>query len=138
MNPPPPGPGFMPSGGMPIWHPPISSTWIATIVIVFMGAVANRIPHAIRGLMIQPVGFFLIALAAMGSYWMQFLPGTLAILFFLLAVWSAEAGSPEGFLNASNTIDWVTNSKKWFVEKILKERPLGIQEKDVSTFPVQD
>jgi len=136
MNPPPGFPSSMPS--MPIWHPPIESKWIATIIIVFMGAVANRIPHSLRALIIQPVGFFLTSLAAMGCYWLHFFPATLAIFFFLLAVWSAEAGSTEGFLNASNTIDWVTNSKKWFVEKVLKERPLGIQEKDVSTFPVQD
>ena len=135
MNP-PPGPGFLPSG--PIWHPPIAGKWIAVIVIVFLGAVANRIPHQLRFYVIQPVGFFLIALAAMGSYWGGFYAGTFALFFFLLSIWSAEARSPEGFLNASNTIDWVTNSKKWFVEKVLKEQPLAIQEKDVSTFPISD
>jgi hypothetical protein len=134
MNPPPPG--SYPTG--PIWHPPIASKWIAVIVIVFLGAVANRIPHTLRFYVIQPVGFFLVALAAMVCYWMGFYAGTFAIFFFLLSIWSAEARSPEGFLNASNTVDWVTNSKKWFVEKVLKEQPLAIQEKDVSTFPISD
>lgn len=134
MNPPPPG--HSPTG--PVWHPPIHSKWIAVAIIVFLGAVANRIPHAARFYIIQPVGFFIISLAAMASYWYGFYAGTFALFFFLLSIWTAEAKSPEGFLNASNTIDWVTNSKKWFVEKVLKEQPLAIQEKDVSTFPIQD
>ena len=133
---PPPGQGSAPTG--PVWQPPIPSKRIAVAVIVFLGAVANRIPHSFRFYLIQPVGFFLISLAAMACYWMGFYAGTFAIFFFLLSVWSAEARSPEGFLNASNTIDWITNSKKWFVEKVLKEQPLAIQEKDVSTFPIQD
>jgi hypothetical protein len=135
MNP-PPGPGSHPLG--PIWHPPIASKWIAVIIVVFLGAVANRIPHQLRFYIIQPVGFFLIALSAMVCYWMGFYAGTFALFFFLLSIWSAEARSPEGFLNASNTVDWVTNSKKWFVEKVLKEQPLAIQEKDVSTSAISD
>ena len=135
MNP-PPGPGSSPTG--PVWHPPIATKWIIVIIIVFLGAVANRIPHRFRFYLIQPVGFFLISLAGMLCYWGGFYAGTFAIFFFLLSIWSAEARSPEGFLNASNTVDWVTNSKKWFVEKVLKEQPLAIQEKDVSTSAISD
>jgi hypothetical protein len=135
MNP-PPGPGSSPTG--PVWHPPIATKWIVVIIVVFLGAVANRIPHRFRFYLIQPVGFFLISLAGMLCYWGGFYAGTFAIFFFLLSIWSAEARSPEGFLNASNTVDWVTNSKKWFVEKVLKEQPLAIQEKDVSTSAISD
>ena len=68
---------------------------------------------------------------------MGFPPATFAILFFLLSVWLIEVSSKaEGYLNASETVDWVTNSKRWYVEKVLKERPMAIQEKDVSTYPV--
>jgi hypothetical protein len=132
----PPIPGFgLPTG--PIWHPPIGFKWIVAILVVFLGAVANRLPTGLRSLVLQPVGFFLVSLAALVSYWSGFLPGTLAVLFFLLSVWATQATRAEGF--AVNTpTDWVTNSKKWFVEKVLKERPVGIQEKDVSTYPVQD
>jgi hypothetical protein len=69
---------------------------------------------------------------------MGFVPGAFAVLFFLLMVWSAhKSKQTEGFLNASNTIDWVNNSQRWFVEKTLKENPKGIQEKSVDTFPIQ-
>ena len=130
----PPIPGFGPTS--PIWHPPIASKWIAAIIVVFLGAVANRLPFSFRSLVLQPIGFFLVSVAALGSYWWGFLPGTLAILFFLLSVWASQAMNAESFVNSAT--DWVTNSKTWFVEKVLKERPVGIQEKDVTTFPVQD
>jgi hypothetical protein len=69
---------------------------------------------------------------------MDFSPGAFAIMYFLLIAWSLQLTSKqEGFLNASNTLDWVTNSQRWFVEKVLKERPIAIQEKGVDTFPVQ-
>jgi hypothetical protein len=81
-----------------------------------------------------------------------------ALLFVLLMMWSAEMSNEEGwrgggggeaiggraagsgeevdmFLNYSD-MDYVNNNKRWFVERVLKEKPLGIQEKDVATYPV--
>lgn len=46
-------------------------------------------------------------------------------------------GVKEGFFQPSGTIDWVTTQKKWFVEKVLKEKPIAIQEKEVDTYPIQ-
>ena len=77
-------------------------------------------------------------MGALTVYQYGFHPMAFALLFFLLMVWSAEQSQKsEGFLVASNTVDWVTNSKRWFVERVLHERPVGIQEKDVNTYPVQ-
>jgi hypothetical protein len=135
MNPYPPIPG----GSLPfkpMWYPPLDSQWIITIVLVFLGAVAGRIPATLRGYVIQPTGFFAISLLAMVALHFQYIPLAFALCFFLLAVWSAHLSSKEGFLNASSTLDWVTNSKRWFVEKVLKEKPIGIQEKDISTYPI--
>jgi hypothetical protein len=67
---------------------------------------------------------------------LHYTPVAFALFFFLLAMWSAHVSSKEGFMNASSTVDWVTNSKRWFVEKVLMEKPLAIQEKDVATYPV--
>lgn len=120
----------------PLWYPPIESQWIATILLVFFGAVAGRIPQTIRSYIIKPVVFFTIALLVMVSLHFQLIPVAFALSFFLLAVWSAQLSSKEGFLDGASTLDWVTNSKRWFVEKALKEKPLAIQEKDVSTLPI--
>jgi len=138
MNPSPgmPAPAFMTN--TPIWHPPIALNSIVTIVIIFVGAVANRIRPDIRRYFTNPLGFFGCSMGALIVYQYGFHPMAFAILFFLLMIWSADQSqNVEGFLSGVNTVDWVTNSKRWFVEKVLHERPLGIQEKDVSTYPVQ-
>jgi hypothetical protein len=139
MNPPAPFPGGGFTMNGPIWHPPVSSQWILASLIVFGGATANRIPSSVRTMITGPIGFFLIALTGLFAFKAKMYILTFALLFFLLNVWAvAMSNKAEGFLNASNTMDWVQNSKRWFVEKVLKERPLAIQEKDVRTYPVQD
>jgi hypothetical protein len=121
----------------PIWYPPITVKWLITGLIVFAGAVAPRIPDTYRTYIAHPVGFFITALAALGMYQWGFPPAAFALMFFLLAVWSAhQTSQTEGFLAASSAVDWVNNSKRWYVEKVLRERPLGIQDKEVSTYPV--
>ena len=130
--------GGSPGNFKPIWHPPLESKWIIATAIVFLGAVCNRLPPHVLNIFTNPIGFFFTSLVALISYRTGFLPGSFAVLFFLLLAWSANKSKQvEGFLSASNTVDWVTNSQRWFVEKTLKERPLGIQEKDVATYPVQ-
>ena len=122
----------------PIWYPPVAAKWIITGLIVFAGSIANRMPPNIRSIFIHPIGFFFTAVTALGIYQAGFPPAAFATLFFLLSVWSIHlSNSTEGYLNATNTVDWVTNSKRWYVEKALKEQPLAIQDKDVSTYPVQ-
>ena len=136
MNPAIPPPG----GAMnltPLWHPPIATNWILTTLIVFAGAVVNRLHTKIRKYFTNPLSFFVFVMLALVIYQFGFPPMAFAILFFLLMVWSAEQSQSEGFLSGVNTVDWVTNSKRWFVEKVLHERPMGIQEKDVATYPIQ-
>jgi hypothetical protein len=134
--PPPPVPG---GGSTPIYHPPIASKWIITGLIVFAGSVANRWNPRIREAFVHPIGFFLTALSAIAVYQIGFPPAAFALLFLLLNAWATTLPHrlKEGFLSGVNTIDWVTNDKRWFVEKVLKERPIGIQEKDVATYPVE-
>lgn len=141
MNPPPasfPGAGGAAMLLGPVWYPPITVKWIVTGLIVFAGATAQRMNPSVRGVFTHPIGFFMTALLAIAIFQVGFPPAAFAILFFLLMIWSvSETKTHEGFLNASNTVDWVTNSKRWYVEKTLKERPLAIQEKEIDTYPVQ-
>lgn len=141
-----PSPSVMPVQALkPIWHPPISVLWIATVLVVFFAAVVNRVPPAVIAMFTSPAGFFGTALAAIACIKLEAIPLGFTILFFLLSAWAIRQfrspegteGTTEGFLDGSNIVDWVTNSKRWYVEKVLKERPLGIQEKDVNTYPVQ-
>jgi hypothetical protein len=119
----------------PIYYPPIELRWVFTILVVFAGSVTNRLSPSVRNIFGHPVGFFVTAAVAIAIFQAGFAPGAFAILFFLLSVWSTHL-STEGFLNASS-IEFVTNSKRWFVEEVLKERPVAIQDKNVETYPVQ-
>ena len=152
MNPPPgPGGGFLPSG--PIWYPPITTNWILTALVVFAGAVANRIRPEARAYITSPLAFFGIVVAAFYAFKYGFPPLAFALLFFLLNVWAAQTSmyegwqqqergplpppeTKEGFLNFANTFDWVANNKRWWVERVLKERPEAIIEKGVATYPI--
>ena len=105
--------------------------------------------------------FFVGMLLSAGLAAMNLIPIAFAVAFFLVnllrimpkktikktIVKTTKVSNPgfkkdvpemkEGFVVPSGTIDWVTNNKKWFVEKVLMEKPVAIQEKEVSTYPVQ-
>jgi hypothetical protein len=156
MNPPPGGTtgGFLPS--MPIWYPPMSLNWIITALVVFAAAVANRVKPNIRSIFTSPIGFFITSFVAFGIFKYGFPPLAFAVLFFLLSIWAAQTSEGfaeqiakkqyggqetypqffEGFLGCMNTVDLVTNNKRWFVERVLKEQPEGILEKGVLTLPI--
>lgn len=129
----PPGGGAM--NFSQLWHPPISAPWIVSILVLVAAVNLEALPPAIISIMTHPAGFFFTLLIALGIYDSGFPPAAFALLFFLLMAWSKKQ-HVEGF-SPSGTVDWVTNNKRWFVEVVLKEKPLGIQEKDVKTYPIQ-
>lgn len=131
------GGGFF-TGGVgsptPIWHPPVSLGWIVSLALVVVAANVEVLPPSFTHMLTHPAGFFVTFLLALGAYEAGFPPATFAILFLLLMIWSFRKRQEEGF---SSQVDWATNNKRWFVESVLKENPMGIKEKDVKTYPVQ-
>lgn len=125
--------GFFPM--KPMWHPPISASWILTIIVLIAASNVSALPPNILKVFSHPAGFFITFLFALSICNTDFYPGCFALLFFLLMVW-AHQRRIEGYCPAG-TIDWVTNSKRWFVEVVLKEKPLAIQDRNVNTYPVQ-
>jgi hypothetical protein len=127
-----------PGGAMPfgqLWHPPVPLPWIASIGILIFAVNLDSVSPVLLRLLQTPLGFFVGLLVALGIFQVGFPPGCFAVLFFLLMVWARKQRN-EGF-HPFGYVDWVTNNKRWFVEKVLKEKPMGIQEKDVATYPVQ-
>ena len=135
---------------VPNWMPPLSFATILTGVCVVGAAQADKLPSVIPQFFLHPVGFILTGLIAISCYEYNQFPLAVALILFLLSLWSARHASVssvssvptsnEGFQTfvPSGTIDWVNNEKqKWFVERVLKETPLGIQDKQVNTYPVQ-
>ncbi len=130
-----PGVGGFLFNGKPLWHPPISPSWILTLILVVLSANADELPVGIQKIILHPAGFFAILIFSLLAYDNAYPHICFSLLFLILMVW-AMAKRNEGF-NPSGTLDWVTNDKRWFSEVVLKEKPIAIQEKDVATYPVQ-
>lgn len=130
--------GFPPGGGgflnaKPIWHPPVSMTWIVSLAMLVGAANVEELPRQFKDLVLHPVGFFVGLLVSLALYERGYTPIAFASLFLLLIIWAVEHNR-EGF---SGTMDWVTNDKRWFSEVVMKEQPIAIQDKNVRTYPVQ-
>jgi hypothetical protein len=123
------------SSNIPIWYPPISVPWILTILLLIGAANVDALPPTVHRILTHPFGFFMTFMIALSAYDSGFAPATFGILLLLLMTWSYKQRT-ENF-QASGTVDWVTTSKKWFVEAVLKEKPMGIRDKDVVTSAVQ-
>lgn len=147
MQAPPPGPPTINLA------PPITSDTIITILLVIAGSMIEIIPVQYHSIISNPLVFLTGMILSAGLASMNYIPMAFAVAFFLVnilrimpkktikktitkTITISNPGSKEGF-EPSGAIDWVTNNKKWFVEKVLMEKPVAIQEKEVSTYPVQ-
>jgi hypothetical protein len=118
-----------------IWHPPVGVEWIIAFVLIVLSTNVAALPKGVFRVFLHPAGFFLTFLCAICAYDSKYSPITFSLLFFLLMLWIYQMRTSEGF--ASSAIDWVQQGNRWYVESVLKEKPLGIKEKDVATYPVQ-
>ena len=80
-------------------------------------------------------GLFLIAVFISLKY--SWLNGLLVGIFTLLLL-SMSPRKIEGFHNSSSKIKIVSENKPWWVEAVLKENPIGVEEEDVVTSAIQD
>jgi hypothetical protein len=64
--------------------------------------------------------------------------GLLGALFVLLLLTKNSRNLMEGFQPDVYSIQFIEDKKKWWVEEVLKERPVGIIDEQVSTYPVED
>ncbi len=128
---------YSPPGGAmkPIWHPPIPMEWIVSFLLLIAASNIEAMPPFVLQVILHPAGFFLTFLVAIFAFDAGYMVAPIAVLFFLLLAWVMRERI-EGF-QAAGTIDWVQNHSRWFSEVVLKEKPKGIKDKDVSTYPVQ-
>jgi hypothetical protein len=126
--------------------PPLSFATLVTLACIVGAAQADKLPSVIPTTLLHPVGFILTVLIAISFYEYNSVPLAISLILLLLSVWASHhdrvkvPASSEGFLPfvPSGTIDWVNDDKqKWFVERVLRETPMGIQDKNVATYPVQ-
>ena len=113
------------------------------LYIVFIVAIIfkNQIPPAIYeqadSILGRLLAIFLIALVTIQFDWIL---GLLAAITVALLLGLPRAKSvKEGFGSGGETaVQVIPTSKKWFVERALKENPIAIEEEKVITSPVQN
>ena len=150
---------YGPPGQMkgPIWLPPVNIDLLLAVILVIFGANIEIVPESYRIYVATPLVVFVGMLVAAGLAALGCIPLAFATAFALVNLVriipkkqttsstgkgkgkgsnQSSPGVKEGFVPAG-ALDWVTTNKKWFVEKVLMERPVAIQEKEVSTYPVQ-
>jgi hypothetical protein len=138
----------------PIWLPPVNTDWLLAVILVILGANIEVVPEEYRSYIASPLIVFVGMLVAAGLAAVGMIPLAFATAFALVNLVriipkkqtarssqssqssQSSPGVKEGFV-PSGTLDWVIPNKKWFVEKVLMERPVAIQEKEVSTYPIQ-
>ena len=133
--------------------PPVTPESIIAVLLIVAGSMIEIIPQQYHQLMTNPLVFLVGMIVAAGLAASNKIPAAFSVAFFLVNLLRimpkktikktvtkttkiTSPGVKEGFQPAG-ALDWVTNHKKWFVEKVLKEKPIAIQEKEVSTYPVQ-
>ncbi len=122
-------------GFTPLWHPPVPMEWILSVLLLIGASNIEALPSQVSRTLLHPVGFFFTFLFAIAAFDAGYTVAPFAILFFLLLAWVTKERN-EGF-QVAGAVDWVQNNKRWFVESVLKEKPMGIKDKDVTTYPVQ-
>jgi len=97
----------------------------------------RQIPEAFRAQANTLVGrlflFILVILIADMYSWTY---GLMMTLFTVLLL--SVSPRIEGFQSSDKDIKFVTLKKRWFIEEVLHENPIGIEEDKVSTAAIQD
>jgi hypothetical protein len=109
--------------------------WILSVLLLIGASNIEALPPQVSRTLLHPAGFFFTFLFAIAAFDAGYKVAPFAILFLLLLAWVTKERN-EGF-QVAGTVDWIQNNKRWFVESVLKENPLGIKDKDVATYPVQ-
>ena len=113
---------------------------VALFFLLLLGIVfIEQIPSSVRSFSTSSFGRILLfggVLLVTEMY--SWSIGLLAALFALLLITKHSRNLLEGFQPDAFTFELIQNKKKWFVEEVLKENPLGITDEKVSTLPVED
>jgi hypothetical protein len=110
------------------------------MAIIFVGRIPEGIAYQANTLIGRALLFAATVFIADTYSWTY---GVLMALFTVLIIADAPRTLQEGFQLGSDEpgdtdIKIVTQKKKWWVEDVLKENPLGIEEERVKTSAIQD
>ena len=102
--------------------------------IVFVREIPLKVRRTAESLVGRIVLFGTTVLITMKTPWIN---GVLFVIFSLLLL-SMSPRSSEGFQNPTTSVKLVADKKPWFVEAVLNENPVGIEDDEVKTSAIQD
>ncbi len=109
------------------------------LVVLSLGIVfVKQIPIEIRsqaGTTLGRIFLFLATIVILETY--SWVNGLLMALLVLLLI-SLSPRTSEGFQTIDDSLSLITDRKRWFVEEVLKERPVAIEKEKVRTQAIQD
>jgi hypothetical protein len=113
---------------------------ILFFLVLVLGIVfAEQIPQAIRGWMSTSIGrIFLFGGVLFVTEYYSWVIGLVATLFVLLLITKSSRNLTEGFQNDEYSMQLIENKKRWWVEQVLHENPVGIIDDRVGTQAIQD
>lgn len=113
---------------------------ILFFLVLVLGIVfAEQIPQSIRGWMSTSIGrIFLFGGVLFVTEYYSWVIGLVATLFVLLLITKSSRNLTEGFQNDEYSMQLIENKKRWWVEQVLHENPVGIIDDRVGTQAIQD
>lgn len=113
---------------------------ILFFLVLVLGIVfAEQIPQTIRGWMSTSIGrIFLFGGVLFVTEYYSWVIGLVATLFVLLLITKSSRNLTEGFQNDEYSMQLIENKKRWWVEQVLHENPVGIIDDRVGTQAIQD
>jgi hypothetical protein len=143
MSSPPAAPPPVMTGGAKVYTMDIIKKYAAPLnvyiglALVLGITYVRQIPEVIRGQANTALGrlllFILVLLIADMYSWTY---GLLMTLFTVLLL--SVSPRIDGFQDGGKDIKFVNQKKRWFIEEVMNENPIGIEEDKVKTAAIQD
>lgn len=114
---------------------------ISFIVILLLAIVfIEKIPRSFANMLSTLYGRSVLFAGVLGiAYFIDWPTSILAAVLALLLLVKGTPTFSEGFVpDIEDSLQFVGNGQRWWSEIVLKENPIGIEEKRVNTTAVQD
>lgn len=122
---------------------PISIDWLTSAILLLIAVKPEALPANVRVATAHPVGLVFLLLLGIALFSYSAILGT-AIFIMVISIWRSTlqdrvlGNTTEGFSLSPAQLEYITSPKRWFVEEVLREHPIAIQEKQVRTEPIGD
>jgi hypothetical protein len=113
---------------------------LGTTILLILGVIfVEEIPMELRKIASTSIGRFVLFSGVLYlTNTLGWALGLLGALFVLLLLTKHSRNLMEGFQPDFYSVQFIQDKKRWWVEEVLKERPVGIIDEQIATYSVQD